>query len=225
MIRHLVRFAASRDDERGVALPIVIIIGAVLMLLVSSMVAVSTTGATKSVNDASSNNALAAAYAGLAAYQGKLTADNAYEQYGVATAFSGSSTYSPTDLTKDPAFGTGTGGPWANVVDTNGAESYRYEVDNSNYSTSGQVRVRITGRANNSTRSIVADLRGDGFVNYLYFTNFESQEQSITGETTPTTSGEARLALAPSWLPGMVTSCGVPSPARSTFSDSALPGL
>lgn len=178
MLIRVLRALRAHDDERGVALAAVIGIGAVLMIVLSLVVATATSGATKATTDTNYNKAIAAAYAGLSDYQGRLAADNAYVNYGVRTAFSSTSTYTADATNK--AFGTAKGGTWASVVGSND-QFYRYEVDNSDYPTTGKVRLRVTGKAGTTTRTIVVDLRGDGFVNYLYFTNYESQDPSLTG--------------------------------------------
>jgi hypothetical protein len=191
MLIRLVRALRERDDERGVALAAVIGLGAVLMIVLSLVVATATSGATKASNDDDYNKAMAAAYAGLSDYQGRLAADNSYVNYGVRTAFSSTSTYSLDSTNK--AFGTALGGTWAPVVGSTD-QFFRYEVDNSDYANTGKVRLRVTGKADNATRTLVVDLRGDGFVNYLYFTNYESQDPSLTGETV--TGGSARCTSA-----------------------------
>ncbi|ROP72401.1 hypothetical protein EDF19_1416 [Curtobacterium sp. PhB115] len=178
MLIRILRGLRARDDERGVALAAVIGLGAVLMIVLSLVVATATSGATKATTDTNYNKAIAAAYAGLSDYQGRLAADNAYVNYGVRTAFSATSTFTADSTNK--AFGVATNGTWASVVGSTD-QFYRYEVDNSDYATTGKVRLRVTGKAGSTTRTIVVDLRGDGFVNYLYFTNYESQDPSLTG--------------------------------------------
>lgn len=191
MMIRLVRALRERDDERGVALAAVIGLGAVLMIVLSLVVATATSGATKATNDIAYTKAIAAAYAGLSDYQGRLAADNSYVQYGVRTPFSSTSTYSSDAA--NSAFGTTPAGPWAPVVGSSD-QFYRYEVDNSDYANSGKVRLRVTGKSGSTTRTIVVDLRGDGFVNYLWFTDYESQDPSLTGETV--TNGTARCTSA-----------------------------
>lgn len=191
MLIRMIRALRERDDERGVALAAVIGLGAVLMIVLSLVVATATSGATKAANDDDYNKAMAAAYAGLSDYQGRLAADNSYVKYGVRTAFSTTSALTADPLNK--AFGTTAGGPWAPVVGSTD-QFYRYEVDNSDFATMGKVRLRVTGKADKATRTLVVDLRGDGFVNYLYFTNYESQDPSLTGETV--TGGSARCISA-----------------------------
>jgi Tfp pilus assembly protein PilX len=186
---------AVRNDD-GIALAAVVGIGMVLTVLVASLLTLSTSGAIKSGTDRDASNATAAAYAGLADYQSRLTANNSYESYGVPTSFNTNSSFVGTN--SNPAFGTtasGTtaSGTWAQVINSGGTESYRYEVDNSQFATSGILRLRVTGRAGSVTRSLVANLKGTGFIDYLYFTDYESQNPAITGET-QTGQGNTRKA-------------------------------
>jgi Tfp pilus assembly protein PilX len=187
---------ALRNDE-GIALAAVVGIGMVLTVLVASMLTLSTSGAVKSGTDRDASNATAAAYAGLADYQSRITANNAYESYGLLTSFNANSYFVGTN--SNPAFGTtasGTSGTWAQVINSGGKESYRYEVDNSQFAASGTLRLRVTGRAGTVTRSLVANLRGTGFINYLYFTDYESQNPAITGETYTATNHTTPLCIS-----------------------------
>jgi len=169
-----------RDD--GVALPAVIGIGIVITLLVMTGAAISTSGAAKTFTDGNSLNAMQAAYAGAADYQSRLTNNNNYWQYGASTPFTGTSTF-PLGTGSNPAFGTTAGGNWATVNGSNGLETYRYEVNNSKFASTGAVQLRVTGRSGNQTRSLVATVRGTGFIDYLYFTDYESSNPALTGET------------------------------------------
>lgn len=184
MMRRILKIVGRVDDDRGIALVTVIGMGALLMILVATMAMVSVSGARKETTDQNASSALAAAYSGLADYQSRITADNGYGQYGSATGFSGSSNYSSTK--GNPAFPTTSGGTprasWVAVPGSTG-EFYTYEVDNSNYAGQGIIKLRVTGKVGSTTRSIVADLKGDGFINYLYFTDYESSDPTITGET------------------------------------------
>jgi hypothetical protein len=175
----------SHEDERGVVLANVLIFGTVMMLLVATMIAVSTSGAVKSASDRNFQNAMAAAYAGLADYQAKLSNDNGYALYGNPEAqFSKSSGSSFTGDDDNVAF-TRSGPEWAPVIGSTD-QSFRYEVDNSAYSAKGVLRVRVTGKSAGSVRSLVANLKGDGFINYLYFTNYESSNPALTGSSCTT---------------------------------------
>ncbi|WXF91083.1 hypothetical protein WDV91_17715 [Curtobacterium flaccumfaciens pv. flaccumfaciens] len=172
--------ARAQRDERGMVLGNVLIFGTVMMLLVATMIAVSTSGAVKAASDRNFQNAMAAAYAGLADYQSKLSNDNGYALYGNPNAqFSKSSGSTFVNADKNTAF-TNSGSDWAPVVGSSD-QWFRYEVDNSDYSGKGVLRVRVTGKAGGSVRSLVANLKGDGFINYLYFTNYESSNPALTG--------------------------------------------
>ena len=180
IVSRILRALHRRED--GVALPAVIGIGIVITLLVLTGAAISTSGAAKTLTDGNSLNAIQAAYAGAADYQSRLTNNNDYWQYGASSGFTGSSTF-PLGTGSNPAFGSTPGGTWATVNGSNNLETYRYEVNNSKFASTGAVQLRVTGRSGNQTRSLVATVRGTGFIDYLYFTDYESSNPLLTGET------------------------------------------
>lgn len=170
----------------GFALPSVIGLAAVLLVVVATALAATTSGLRKSVTDQDWNGALAAAYAGVEEYQSRLSDDSTYVRYGnPAAAFSASSTALtlPTGSKANPAFDVSAGGAWAPVPGSTTAASFRYEVDNSRYSSTGTLRIRATGRVGEATRTIVADLRQTGFLDFVYYTQFEVIDPSISGNT------------------------------------------
>jgi len=180
-VRRILSVIRSHDDDRGVALAAVIGIGMVVMILAATMVGVATSGATKTTADRDNANAMAAAYAGLAEYQSRVNADNTYAlNHGDATQPFSTGDAFPKGLGGNPAFTS-----WVAVPDSAGAAgvtSYRYAVDNSIYGQQGIVRVQVTGKAGNRTRTLVANVKPDGFSNYLYWTDYESGDPDITGE-------------------------------------------
>ena len=186
MMMRLMRKVNS-SDESGIALVTVIAVSAVLTMLVVAGVAFSLGGFKKSRSDEDWNGALAAAYAGVEEYQSRLAANPAYVRFGNAlstyTSYvnptnsadkSGMSKVS-TPVVANPAFGVGASGSWAKVPGSDDA-FYRYEVNNSRYDIEGTMTIRVTGRVGDQTRSIVADLKQDGFVNYVYFTDLETTD-------------------------------------------------
>ncbi|ROS77556.1 hypothetical protein EDF24_0314 [Curtobacterium sp. PhB130] len=186
MIR-LLRRLRARDDERGIALVAVVGIGAVVMLLVATMVSVATSGARVTTTDTAWNRAIAAAYAGVADYQSRLNADNTYGLYGQANApFSrASGSVFSKGTGSNTAFNYQSGAAWVSVPGADGSasdESYRYAVDNSKLSAQGVIRLQATGRSGSTTRTVVANVRPDGFSNYLYFTNYEAGDPTVTNE-------------------------------------------
>lgn len=170
-----------RDSDTGAALILVVGVGAVLAMLMSLLVVVSVNGTRQARSDSDWNAALAAAYAGIDDYQSRLSADPTYYRFGDRSApFSTTSNLS-APITPNPAFGLGTTGTWANVEGSSGRAQFRYEVDSSKYSTSGRIRVRSTGKVGEETRSIIADLKQQGFIDFLYFTDYEASDPDIAG--------------------------------------------
>lgn len=187
------RFLARlRGDDEGVALVAVIGLSIVMLLLAATALSFSASGMVKSRNDQDWNAALAAAYAGVDEYSSRLSNDSTYQRYGNPaapfTVATGSASLVALPPANNDAFDIGVSGDWGGVAGTSGRAAFRYEVDNSLYSRSGVVRVRSTGKVGKVTRSVVADLKQDGFLNFLYFTDYELSDPQITGSTTCTTS-------------------------------------
>lgn len=200
----LLRLARSlRRTDSGMALPTVIGLGLAMLLMVSASMSVAVSNIKQTDTDEDWNGALAAAYAGIEEYQSRLANDSTYQKYGNPSApFStgtGSTLTLPSGSNANPAFGIGTSGTWATVAGgTDGAgnpivtgASYRYEIDNSDYQDKGILHIRSTGRVGNVTRSIVADLKQTGFIDYLYFTNYETLDPVYAGITTVDSSGKS----------------------------------
>ena len=174
-------------DDRGMAMAITLIFGMVLIIMAATALTVATSGLKKADTDQDWNAALSAAYAGVEEYQARLANDNSYQQFGnPAAPFSkttASSVSLPTGSQVNPAFGTGTTGTWAAVPSSGGRASFRYEVDNSKFVATGALRIRSTGKVGSATRTVIADLRQKGFIDYLYFTDIESQDPTLTGKS------------------------------------------
>ena len=180
--------ALREDGERGVALIIVIGTGMLMLALVATALTIASNGLVKTDNEQDANGALDAAYAGVEEYQSRLATDNSYYTFGNKDApfsvLTGSTKLTlPTGAQANPAFGIGTAGTWATVPQSTPVASYRYEIDNSHYTQNGSIRIRVTGRVGTVTRSIVADLKQSGFIDYLYFTDYEVQDPELTGKT------------------------------------------
>lgn len=183
------RFRAVRaGGEQGVALVMVLGITMVLVLLVGAAVSMALGNQRQGRYTQDWNAALAAAYAGVEEYQSRLANDTEYFRYGNPAApysvDTGSTVIMPVEAAaQNPAFGVGAGGSWAEVAGSDGAAQFRYEVDNSDYYGDGTLRLRATGRAGGETRSIVADLRQKGFIEFLYFTDLEIMDPRISGDS------------------------------------------
>jgi type II secretory pathway pseudopilin PulG len=171
----------SGDLESGAALLIVI----VLTLVMLTGVSVALTGASSGLRQANAaqnaTRALDAAYAGVQDYIAKLNSDATYTQYGNPAAKFSSGSVVKLPPTTNAAFGVAPTDVWGTVPGAGGAATFRYEIDNSQYNSSGLLRVRVTGRFGSFTKTLVATVQQQGFINYLYFTNYETLDPSITG--------------------------------------------
>lgn len=182
MFRRLLR----RED--GYVLPLVLGIGMVLVLVTATALATTSSGQQKADSEADWNAALAAAYAGIEDYSSRLENDTGYVRFGnPASAFSSASTglTLPTGSNTNPAFDVTAGGAWAAVPGSDGKAQFRYEVDTSTYPATGVIRIRATGLVGDQTRSVIADLRQEGFSDFVYFTDFETSDPLLTNGNDP----------------------------------------
>ncbi|MFS0700696.1 hypothetical protein AB6N24_12060 [Cellulomonas sp. 179-A 4D5 NHS] len=178
----LVRRARSGEDDSGMAMILVIGVSAVLAIFMVAAVsfAIGTQRSSRATQDW--NAAMAAAYAGVEEYQSRLANDTTYFQYGNPAATFSSASDVALPPVVNPAFGVGTSGTWAPVAGSGGEAKFRYEVDNAKFDADGTLRLRSTGLAGGETRTIVADLKQQGFIDFLYFTDFEIQDPLVAGD-------------------------------------------
>lgn len=184
--------APRRGDDGGWLLPAVIGLGMVMLLLVATALSVTSSGTRKASTETDWNAALAAAYAGVEDYKSRIENDVRYSQYGnpaapfglAATVPSGevninTSLVAPPDA--NPAFEVGASGGWATVPGSGGKAQFRYEVNIQDFASTGVILLRSTGRVGDSTRSLVASLKQEGFSDYVYFTEYEAMDPAISG--------------------------------------------
>jgi Tfp pilus assembly protein PilX len=175
---------SRNDGDRGMAMAIAIVFGMVIVFMVTTVLSVSTSGLRRAAADQDWDAALSAAYAGVQDYQARLANDTSYQRFGNPTApFSRTSPELtlPTGRQENKAFGVGTSGTWASVPGSDDRAAYRYEVDTSKYLTQGSIRLRSTGKVGSAVRSVVASVRQQGFIDFLYFTDYEIQDPQISG--------------------------------------------
>lgn len=200
------------ESDHGIAMVLVIGVTSVIGILIVAAVAFSVSGITSAKRTDDWSGALAAAYAGVEEYQSRLASDPAYLQYGnSASGFSGTSVFIPELAGKqNPAFKLGAGtDDWARVPGVGGPSKarFRYEVDNSKYTSGGVVKIRSTGLVGNIKRSIVADLKQEGFIDFLYFTDYEIQDPALSG-TSVTNCVKHAEEGRPTSSPGNSNPCG-----------------
>ncbi|MCL2089934.1 MAG: hypothetical protein FWH11_01695 [Micrococcales bacterium] len=174
-------------DDRGMALVTVIAVAAVMATLVIAGTAMALNSQKQGKRTADWDAALAAAYAGVEEYRSQVTNDSTYWRYGNPaapyTVASGSAATVRLPPTPNPAFDLGTEGAWATVPGSDGAARFRYEVNTSTYQTNGLIRLRSTGAVGNHTRSVVASITQEGFIKFLYWTDFEVSSVTVENAT------------------------------------------
>lgn len=151
------------SGEEGIALVIVIIVGAVMMLLVAGTLSYAVASLNLSRHDQDWNAALSAAESGLDDYLAHMNRDASYWNYSASN--------SPPD--GNMAFQD-----WVAVPGSGGAAYFRYDVDTSTFRTTGNVVLTATGKVRSTTRTIRATVRRRNFLDYLYLTDYETQDPS-----------------------------------------------
>jgi hypothetical protein len=160
-----------KDAEDGVVLVTVLLLTMIMLIIVAGSLAYAVGSQHISRRDQDWNSALSAAEAGLDDYLFRL---NENDQYYI---------YSASSLPPDgnQAFTT-----WVNVPNAGTQASFRYTADTSFLTTQGAIIVSATGRSRNATRTIQATLRRRSFIDYLYFTDYETKDPAAYD----TTSGD-----------------------------------
>ena len=150
-----------RRDERGFALATVMIVSLVLSLLAFATIDYAVGSQSISRHDQNWNAALAAAEAGIDDYIFHLNENGNYWLYNASNL--------PSDGNK--AFVQ-----YVPVPGSTTNAKFRYSVDASQIAQSGIVALTSTGRVGNAARSVRVTLRRASFLDYLYFTDFETTD-------------------------------------------------
>lgn len=157
-------------DEQGVALVTVLGVLSVLTILVTGLLAYATTSMRQAARDEDTTAALAAAEAGVDDFLHRLNRDAGYWQTADPDWNGGAGTPDPDN----PALAGFTPMPGSA---SNG--SFTYTVDASAIAAEGNVEVIATGRADGQERTVRAVLRRRGFLDYLYFTDYEVVDPAL----------------------------------------------
>ncbi|MEA2399488.1 MAG: hypothetical protein QOK25_3044 [Thermoleophilaceae bacterium] len=182
------RLPSKLRDESGYAL-----VGVLMFLIVGTIFAtaafVATTGdITTSARDRQAKEAYSAAEAGLNYYLFRLSQNNAYWTNCDQVAAPNNTEANPVNLAGATTL------RWRNVQGT--ATQYAIELLPQNGAAqclpgasatatmldgaSGTMQIRSTGKSGGVRRTIVQTLRRTGFLDYLYFTDFETEDPQVT---------------------------------------------
>lgn len=153
-------FKRIRNDESGIALPAVIILSVVMMTLVGATTGFAVNSLDVSRHDQDWNGALAAAEAGIDDYLYRLNRDGEYWQYNASNL---------------PSDGNVAFSGWVDVPGSSDSD-YRYHVDATELAGQGIIKIRASGRVRSTVRTVEALLRRRNFLDYLYFTEYETRD-------------------------------------------------
>ncbi|MCZ7526123.1 MAG: hypothetical protein M5U14_06925 [Acidimicrobiia bacterium] len=182
--------ARWRRDE-GVAL-VTVMLSAVLLLGLAVVTVDYATGSQNlSRRDQDWNAALAAAEAGIDDYLFRLNENGTYWAY--------SSTNPPPD-------GNGAFDGFVPVPGATGPASFTYTPDVSTLTVDGTIKLTSTGQVRDVERTVQATLRRRNFLDYLYFTDFETLNPALyTGN--PYTPAQAQQQCAKYYYAGRDPDC------------------
>jgi Tfp pilus assembly protein PilX len=202
----LARFRRRKDDE-GIVMVMVIGVVFVMSLLVTTAMVSAASNQRHARRDQTWNASLAAAQAGIDDYLSRLNADGNYWIYAnPASTYSGTNSPAaalPPASQANAAFTT-----WAQVPLASGRSQYRYEVNNSVFKTQGILKVRSTGRVGKTTRTVETTIRRRGFLDYLYFTNYETVDPARYPVGSPSlTKAEAQAQCPLHFYEGRPSGC------------------
>jgi Tfp pilus assembly protein PilX len=158
----LIRIRRSAED--GIVMVTVLMITMILLIIVAGSLAYAVGSQPISRHDQDWNSALSAAEAGMDDFLFRLNNNDQYYNY--------SSSNLPPD--GNTAFTT-----WTNVPNSNGGTQFRYSTDTSNLVSQGAIIITSTGRSRNAVRTIQATLRRHAFIDYLYFTDYETTDPAL----------------------------------------------
>ncbi|MGJ7442088.1 pilus assembly PilX N-terminal domain-containing protein [Aquipuribacter sp. MA13-6] len=162
--------------EAGAAMITVIGTTMVITALVVATLAFTVNGVRSARGDQDWQAALPAADAGIGDYLSRLNEDGTYWRFGnPASAYSATSAVTlPGGADANPAF-TG----WTDVPGSSGRAQFRYDVNTSEFFSTGLVKVRSTGRVGERTRTVESTIGRRNFIDYLYFTDFEVKDPDL----------------------------------------------
>ncbi|MGZ4676283.1 MAG: pilus assembly PilX N-terminal domain-containing protein [Acidimicrobiia bacterium] len=181
----------NRRDESGIALVTVLIAVFVLLALAVTVIDYASTSRDISKHDQNWNAALNAAEAGVDDYLFHLNENSNYTDYGAANP--------PPDGNK--AFNQ-----FVDVPGGSTPSQFEYSADTSNLTIDGTVTITSTGKVKTSKRTIQSILRRRNFLDYLYFTDYETKDPA-TYTGSPFTAAQAQTLCALHYYDGRDSRC------------------
>lgn len=189
------RWIRLRHDERGVALITTLLLAFAFMILVASLTAYAVGSMPISRRDQDWNAALASAEAGIDDYIYRMNDDAVYWTYSATTP--------PPDGNK--AFTQ-----YVTVPGQLSDGTFTYTPDASTMAADRTVKLTVTGKVRKATRTLYATIRRGTFLDYLYFTDYETSDPATyVKPPDPFTPAEAQTNCAKHYYEGRNSSCKI----------------
>ncbi|MCW2678957.1 MAG: hypothetical protein JWM62_358 [Frankiales bacterium] len=167
----------SRDDDRGIAMVMVVVSMMVLTMLATSALAYALTTQKSSRRDQDWNAALAAAQAGVEDYIGHLNRSDDYARVWDCT---NKAQQGPAATGNTCGWTASTPPAWVRVAGGSGAD-FHYDVDPTRLAENGTIRVVSTGRSKGVTRTLDVAVGRGGSTDFLYYTTYEHADPANRG--------------------------------------------
>lgn len=166
----------SRQQDEGFALLTVIGSMAVVSLFLLSSLAYVLNSMSPSRGDQDTKAAVAAAQAGIDEYVARLNANDTYWTRGNVDCDNPALTPPTAGTCSTPRPSKG-----IPVPGTTDRATYKYRLLSTTASTTsdGVIRLEVTGNSREKSRELVAELTPSGFLQYIYYTDFESSDPAL----------------------------------------------
>jgi Tfp pilus assembly protein PilX len=155
-------------DEAGLAMIIVMTVVMLLTLIPLAIFTQSLQQLPLARHDQDHESALAAAEAGVDDYLNRLNQNNNYWTY--------SATNAPPDANQAFTNWVSVPGPQANN------ETFRYTPDTTKTPNSGTIYLTSSGKSRNVIRTVKVGIRRQGFLDFLYMTDYEIVDPALSGD-------------------------------------------
>lgn len=168
--------------EGGVALVVVMLMVVALFTLAAATVSFAEGSLNLSKQDQDWNASLAAAEAGIDDYIHRINENGNYWIYSASSP---------------PPDGNGAFSGYVPVPGSSSNSKFRYSVDSSKITVDGTLKLTSTGNVGGVKRTVGATLRRRSFIDYLWFTDFETLDPALyVGSSSSFTPAEAQAHCA-----------------------------
>jgi hypothetical protein len=175
------------NDEGGLAMVTVLLISFVLLILVAGTMSYALGSLPLSRREQDWNAALAAAEGGIDDYLYRLNANDQYYLYSnIVAPPDGNTAFTAWTCVQNAPGG----------CSASGFSAFRYSVNTANLASQGAIVLTSTGRVRNATRSVQVTLRREAFIDYQYFTDYETKDPAAYDSSDDYTPAEAQTYCA-----------------------------